>query len=106
MPTLVQSLPPPPTMQALAQGKSDLFSASWADWFFRLQQVINTVPVSSSAQSAIQFQDDGVNFGSSGAITQINFVGDINNLSVVSTALTVTAQQMSLSQILAFAAAN
>lgn len=105
MVTLVDSLPPPPTLQPLTMKSSDVFSAPWADWMFRLQQKVNTAPVGSSTQSAIQFQINGVNIGGNGTVTGINFVGDINNVTGSTTALTVTAQQMSLSQLMAFAAA-
>lgn len=43
-----------------------------------------------SGQAAIQFKEEGVNIGSSGAITSIDFVGSSITASVVGTALTLT----------------
>lgn len=102
----LKAVPPPPNEQAALWGDDKKFAPSWSSWFVLLRDIIQTAPVASSVQTAIQFQYNGVNMGTNGAVSSINFVGDINQLSIVGNDLTVTAQQMSLSQLLAFSAAQ
>jgi hypothetical protein len=106
MPDLIKSLPPPPVEQDALQPGTGKFAPSFSSWFWLLRQSINQAPVGSSTQSAIQFQYNGVDIGGNGSVTGLDFVGNINRVSIVGTSLTVTAQQMALSELMAFAAAN
>lgn len=100
----LKALPPPPNEQAALWADDKKFAPSWSSWFALLRDVIQTAPVASTVQTAIQFSYNGVPIGGNGTVSGLDFVGDINNVSIVGTSLTVTAQQMSLSQLLAFAA--
>ncbi len=51
---------------------------------------VNVVTRNLNAQSSIQFQDEGVNVGTRGAVSTIDFVGSTVSLSVVGGKLTVT----------------
>lgn len=76
------SLPPPPNGQAIsegddAQGKRISLKVNhfWGDWFFRLQTLLNSLIPAGGAQAKIQFQDEGVNLGTSGTVTTMNLTG-------------------------------
>jgi len=90
MPTTISSLPPPPNLQSIAKvevigrdstGKpihlqvTSATDPTWQEWLWRLREAINTAPISSSSQTAIQFQDEGVNLGASGTADTFNVVG-------------------------------
>lgn len=84
---MAPSLPPPPTGQTIAdldikrdkdQKVTDVVSRTnwtWADWLQRFQQSFNQLIPAGGAQSAIQFQDEGSNLGTSGTVTLFNVVG-------------------------------
>lgn len=106
MPTLIDSLPPPPTLQPPVFGNSSVFTAPWADWLWRLQQKVNTAPIGSGTQVAIQFQYGGSNLGTSGTVSTINFTGNTLTVSRVSDTLTIDSKQLALPELMAFICAQ
>lgn len=96
----LNSLPSPPNLEKITT--SENVSHSWGQWFFLLRQAITSAI--SAAQIAIQFKGNGVNQGSSGAITSVDFTGDGISATAVGTSLTVTVSQMTFNKIKAYAA--
>ena len=96
------SLPPPPSTQTIAElevkkdkdGKVQEVTSRtnhfWADWFFRLQALLNQLIPAGGAQAAIQFKDEGGDLGTSGTVTAVNVVGPNITASRVGDTVTFT----------------
>lgn len=76
------SLPPPPNNQSVSDGEDGngkklnlRTNWTWQSWFFLLQQKLNELIPAGGAQAKIQFQDEGVNLGTSGTVTTMNLTG-------------------------------
>lgn len=67
---------------------------------------ITITPSAIGAQAAIQFQDEGVNLGTSGTVTVVDFIGAGITVSRASNTVTVNVPTPDLGDVFAFAAAH
>jgi hypothetical protein len=98
----VNQIPPPPNFEDITPGQKT--SPGWQQWFFLLQRAVSSAITAGSAQLAIQFKSNGVNQGTSGQETIVDFVGDGVSALDASGTLTVTVSQMSFNKLKAYAA--
>jgi len=101
------SLPPPPSSQTITdldikrdkdQKVTDVTprtNHTWADWFQRLQALLNQLIPAGGAQAAIQFQDEGGNLGTSGTVITVNITGPNLIVTRAGDVLTVTERASS-----------